>query len=242
MRLSHAIVCYFLCHYAMTSWANGAIDDDRFITYFVDPRQQQLQLVWKKPSGEPYKHFEVIDNALSEQGKTLRFAMNAGIFQQDLTPLGLYIEKGQLQYRLNRRQDAYGNFYIQPNGVFLLDSAGQADIIATTEFVMQDNIHYATQSGPMLVIDKTINPALSPDSNSYRVRNGVGILEDGRLVFVISRGFIRFYDFARYFLLLGCQQALYLDGSISKMYLPSQDILQDGTFGPMIIEVGPEQH
>ena len=27
MRLSHAIVCYFLCHYAMTSWANGAIDD-----------------------------------------------------------------------------------------------------------------------------------------------------------------------------------------------------------------------
>jgi uncharacterized protein YigE (DUF2233 family) len=89
--------------------------------------------------------------------------MNGGMYQEVLSSLGLYIEKGETQYRLSRRQQGYGNSYIQPNGVFYLTNSGEGHIVATSEFKPNSEIEYATQSGPMLLVDGEINPNLTKD-------------------------------------------------------------------------------
>jgi uncharacterized protein YigE (DUF2233 family) len=209
----------------------------RFIEHIVDPSQSRLAFYWRDKNKQPYGSFQNLKAALATDNKTLLFAMNGGIFQKDLTPLGLYIEGGVVKYRLSTRQHAFGNFYIQPNGVFYMTESGQGFIVPTTHFKHDASIQYATQSGPLLLVDGDINPKLISGSTNLRIRNGVGILPDGRLLFAISKGFVNFYDFADYFKQRGCQNALYLDGSISRIYLPHKNILQDGQFGVMIAEI-----
>jgi uncharacterized protein YigE (DUF2233 family) len=43
--------------------------------------------------------------------------MNVGMYHADYAPVGLYIEAAQQQQKLNTVKQAYGNFYLQPNGV-----------------------------------------------------------------------------------------------------------------------------
>lgn len=193
----------------------------RFISYVVDPSKKQLAFYWRDKEEQPYQSFKNLKSILEKQNKTLVFAMNGGIFQEDYTPLGLFIEKGIVKRRLNSRQDAYGNFYIQPNGVFYIDKTGRALIISAENFRHNASIEYATQSGPMLLVDGNINPKLRKGSTNFRIRNGVGLLPDGRLLFAISKGFINFYDFADYFKRKGCLNSLYLDGTVSQIYLES---------------------
>ncbi|HUN01510.1 MAG TPA: phosphodiester glycosidase family protein, partial [Niabella sp.] len=46
---------------------------------------------------------------------------------------------------------------------------------------------------------------------------------------------VNFYDFVRYFQQLGCKNALYLDGAVSRMYLPEKYRMDyDGNFGVII--------
>ncbi|HXB14083.1 MAG TPA: phosphodiester glycosidase family protein, partial [Bacteroidia bacterium] len=72
-------------------------------------------------------------------------------------------------------------------------------------------------------------------SKNLNIRNGVGILPDGKVVFAMSKSEINFYDFAEYFKNLGCRNALYLDGFVSRAYLPEQNWIQtDGDFGVLI--------
>ena len=61
----------------------------------------------------------VSDNLATEVegGRPVVFAMNAGMFQPDLSPVGLFIERGQELRPVNRR-GGKGNFNLQPNGVF----------------------------------------------------------------------------------------------------------------------------
>jgi uncharacterized protein YigE (DUF2233 family) len=67
------------------------------------------------------------------------------------------------------------------------------------------------------------------------IRNGVGILPDNKVVFAMSKNEITFYDFAKYFQSLGCKNALYFDGIVSRMYLPEKKWTQtDGNFGVMV--------
>ena len=62
-----------------------------------------------------------------------------------------------------------------------------------------------------------------------------GLLPDGKVIFALSKSPINFYDFAKYFQNLGCKNALYLDGAVSRTYLPSKNWVQtDGNFGVMI--------
>jgi uncharacterized protein YigE (DUF2233 family) len=51
----------------------------------------------------------------------------------------------------------------------------------------------------------------------------------------MSKEEINFYDFAAYFQHMGCKNALYLDGLVSRTYLPDQKWVQtDGNFGVII--------
>jgi uncharacterized protein YigE (DUF2233 family) len=82
---------------------------------------------------------------------------------------------------------------------------------------------FATQSGPMLVIDGAIHPAFIVNSTDRKPRNGVGVSSPTQVHFVITQGWVNFYDFARFFRDgLGCNNALFLDGGqASGLYAPA---------------------
>ena len=87
----------------------------------------------------------------------------------------------------------------------------------------------------MLVINFKIHPDFKEGSTNLNIRNGVGILSDNSIVFAMSKEPINFYDFANYFKSLGCKNALYLDGLVSRTYLPEKKWIQtDGNFGVII--------
>jgi len=158
------------------------------------------------------------------------------MYQTDNSPLGLYIENSKLLTPLNKRSGS-GNFYLKPNGIFYINKDKKAFIETTDDFKFS-NIEYATQSGPMLVINGNIHSTFKQNSVNTNIRNGVGILPDGQVLFVMSKQPVNFYDFAEYFKDAGCKQALYLDGFVSRTYLASQNWIQtDGDFGVMIGEV-----
>ena len=88
-----------------------------------------------------------------------------------------------------------------------------------------------------MVVNGTIHPKLTEGSKNLHIINGVGILPNGNLLFAISKQTINFFDFANFFKINGCQYALYLDGFVSKMYLPQKNWNQlDGKFGIIIAE------
>lgn len=214
-------------------------DSARFYEYRVTPSETTLAIFWRNEKGKPFQTFQNLKTSLLKQNKKLLFAMNGGIFQKDLKPLGLFVGDGQLQYRINLRKQAYGNFYIQPNGIFHVGKDRRAHISQTQYFRMNGTVSYATQSGPLLVINRQINPKLTKGSLNLRIRNGVCTLQDGSVLFAMSKYFVNFYDFAYYFQQQDCVNALYLDGSASRMYLPAKNIEMDGRFGPIIAEVQP---
>ncbi len=88
------------------------------------------------------------------------------------------------------------------------------------------------------MINGKINNAFTKGSENLNIRNGVGILPNGNVVFAMSKKMIFFYDFANYFKYLGCKKALYLDGYVSRMYLPSKSYNDlGGDFGVIIAEI-----
>ena len=200
---------------------------------------EDLRLFQSGPDG-PYGSFAAIDAALEPQGLALGFAMNAGMFHRDLAPVGLYIENGARSARLIT-SDGPGNFGLLPNGVFCAGDRFSV-VESLTYATAKPACRYASQSGPMLVIDGVLHPKFLPESDSLNIRNGVGVSADGlRAVFVISNAEVNFYDFARLFRdHLRLPNALYFDGSISRLYAPQLD-RHDGGFpmGPIVGVVVP---
>lgn len=213
-------------------------DNELIISYVVDTAQEQLRFFYRNEKGENYANFKNLKTHLANHKQQLIFAMNGGMYDNNRSPQGLYIEKGQVITPIDTKQKGYGNFYLQPNGIFYLTKNNKAIIGETSTVSDLKNIKYATQSGPMLVIDGQLHPAFNQGSANIHIRNGVGVLPDGKLLFAMSKERINFYDFATFFQENGCKNALYLDGFVSRMYLPLQDWVQlDGDFGVMIGEV-----
>ncbi|HEV7230206.1 MAG TPA: phosphodiester glycosidase family protein, partial [Bacteroidia bacterium] len=166
--------------------------------------------------------------------QTLLFATNGGMYKPDNSPQGLFIQSGKVLAKLDTASGS-GNFYLKPNGVFYITSGKQAFICNTSSFKDSGQVLFATQSGPILVIDGKIHSGFTRGSKNLNIRNGVGILPDNRIVFAMSKEPISFYDFANYFKSLGCKNALYLDGFVSRTYLPEKKWEQtDGNFGVII--------
>jgi len=213
---------------------NGKVIDDKFISYMVDTKEQDLKLYWKDDKQENFKSIGNLKTWLAKEQKVLVFAMNGGMFKQDNSPLGLFIEDQKTVTPLNTA-NGNGNFYLKPNGVFYITTTDSVAICPTEKFKASEKIKYATQSGPMLVIDGQIHPAFKEGSTNLNIRNGVGILPGNKVIFAMSKTEINFHDFANYFKTMGCKNALYLDGLVSRTYLPSKDWIQtDGNFGVII--------
>jgi uncharacterized protein YigE (DUF2233 family) len=209
-------------------------DEDRFITYTVNPQKQNLQFYWKDDSNRVLKSIASLQNWVATKNQILVFAMNGGMYKQDNSPQGLYIEKQQLLSPIDTASGE-GNFYMKPNAVFYIDTSNKAFICNADSFLFSSSIKFATQSGPMLLQDGQMHYKFKDGSTRLNIRNGVGILPNNELVFVMSKNEINFYDFANYFKKLDCKNALYLDGFVSRTYLPEKKWLQtDGNFGVMI--------
>jgi len=234
-NLFRILVFLILLTFAFTSFIpEQASGNENILSYTTDVKSADLKLYWKNDSAKPFKSILNLKNRLEEKNKTLLFAMNGGMYKEDNSPLGLYIEEGKTLSRLNTFSAA-GNFYLKPNGVFYITANKEAVVCQTPAFPKKEKINYATQSGPMLVIDGEIHKEFKQGSVNLNIRNGVGILPDGRVIFAMSKQPINFYDFAKYFKDLGCKNALYLDGFVSRTYLPEKNWLQtDGNFGVII--------
>ncbi|WP_245585060.1 phosphodiester glycosidase family protein [Psychroserpens burtonensis] len=147
--------------------------------------------------------------------------------------LKAYITRKQI----DTTKEAYGNFYLQPNGIFYITNDHQGIVVKTTDFNNSPSISYATQSGPMLVINGNLHPVFVKNSKNLHIRNGIGILPNGTLLFAMSKNPITLYDFATFFKNRSCKNTLYLDGFASRTYLPKKKWKQeDGDFGIIIAE------
>ncbi|MBX9783104.1 MAG: phosphodiester glycosidase family protein [Chitinophagaceae bacterium] len=216
-------------------------EEASFVSFISDPQKQNLSFYWKDENNIPFKSIQNLKQWLQKRKTHLVFAMNGGMYKEDNSPLGLYIENNKLLKKLNTLKGT-GNFYTQPNGVFYITDNSKAVICKTDDFSYHANIKYATQSGPLLLTDGKINPLFKEGSANLNIRNGVGILPDGNLIFSISKKEVNFYDFAIFFKSLGCKNALYLDGFVSRMYLPEKNRTQlDGNFGVMIAVIQKEK-
>jgi len=206
----------------------------KVISYVVDAKSQDIHFYWKNDSGKIIRSIQGLKTFVESKSYKLLFAMNGGMYNRDNSPQGLFIYRNQTLVPLDTASGE-GNFYLKPNGVFYITSDNTPVISSTDNFKFDKGIKYATQSGPMLLIDGHIHPAFKQGSANLHIRNGVGILPDNRVVFAMSRIKVNFYDFASFFKDLGCKNALYLDGYVSRTYLPEKNWIQtDGNFGVII--------
>jgi uncharacterized protein YigE (DUF2233 family) len=205
-----------------------------YIGYEADPQKEKLRFYLRDDQGNFLKTLAALNNHVTSKNETLLFAMNGGMYQKDGMPQGLYIEQRKIIKPIEL-DTGYGNFYLKPNGVFIIDTNNIASILVSENLTTTSHISYATQSGPMLVVEGIINNKFAKDSKNLNIRNGVGILPNGNPIFAMSKQEVTLYAFAQYFIEKGCKQALYLDGAVSKTYAPDQNWVQtDGDFGVMI--------
>jgi len=164
--------------------------------------------------------------------------MNAGMYDEEGRPIGLYIEQGERQRRVNLR-DGPGNFHMKPNGVLTVAEDGSVAILTGEAYARSppQRTMWATQSGPMLVIGGRLHPRIAPDGESRLIRNGVGVSDPRTAWFVIADDPVSFGRFARFFRdVLKCPDALFFDGSVSSLWDPAAGRRDShAPLGPMAI-------
>jgi len=180
----------------------------------------KLRLYWQDEAGQPFRRLDRLAAWLKGQGRALAFGMNAGMYHADASPVGLLVIDGRELAPLNL-SNGQGNFFLKPNGVFLVDSQGPRVIDAVDYAGLRGGVRLATQSGPLLLKNGEIHPSLSPNSASRYIRNGVCAL-GSQAVFVISERPVTLHEFASHFRdALHCREALYLDGAVSSLHSPT---------------------
>ena len=202
--------------------------------------RQTVRLNWLRPDGQPYARLSSLPEVDKTSKRKLAFAINAGMFHADLSPVGLYVEGGREVKKANTNKGP-GNFHLKPNGVFFI-ARGVAGVLETNAYLKRRPAsEIATQSGPMLVIDGKLHPRFIRAEASRKYRDGVGVRDGRTATFAVSEDEVSFAQFGRFFRdVLKCRNALFLDGgSAPALYVPGQG--RAGNFlplGPMLVVYG----
>ncbi|MER8973766.1 MULTISPECIES: phosphodiester glycosidase family protein [unclassified Mesorhizobium] len=189
-----------------------------YVACEIDLRRYDVGVFHAGLDGKAFGSLDKFDKAMADQGRTVLLAMNAGMYHQDLTPVGLLVEDGQEKAPINVA-DSGGNFFLKPNGVFLVRKDGKAAVMETNAYAAaRPDVMFATQSGPMLVIDGGLHPRFEQNGTSRYIRNGVGVRDENTVVLAISRSEVSLGSFARLFRdALDCPNALFFDGVVSAL-------------------------
>lgn len=217
-----------------------ASDPPRVTLIRVDASRAHLRLFLRDAAGRPYRSFDRLDEDLRAHGHRLVAALNAGMYQSDLSPVGLLVVDGRTLHPLDTTTGR-GNFYLQPNGVFVVTASG-ARIVRTDDYASAPpaDVVQATQSGPLLLVHGALAPAVAasphdPAKATRYTRNGVCVDGDA-VTLAIADTPMTLREFALYLRdHAGCRAALYLDGAISKLFdrRTGRDD-RDGDMGPIL--------
>jgi len=143
----------------------------------------------------------------AEHSKAL-LSINGGFFDRQFKPLGLRINNKRLENPL-KRISWWGIFYIKNNKPYIAN---------IRHFNPDNDIDFAIQSGPRLIIKKKI-PSLKP---GYADRSALGITADGKVIILVSTNAAMTTKELAYRLKsppLSCTDAINLDGgSSSQIY------------------------
>ena len=211
-EISHAGADHIVCSYATT---------DVSVRLYLNNQQ-----------GQPYARLSALQSALEQPALML---MNGGMYHDDLAAVGLYVENGTRRKKISTK-GGFGNFHLLPNGVFWV-KGDQLGVTETTKYIARKlKPDFATQSGPMLVIDGKLHHRFLKDSDSLKIRNGVGVSKDGKMIhFVMSKRSVSFWDFGKMFQeRLKTPNALYLDGTVSAIRTKQYQRGGWRQLGPMI--------
>lgn len=217
-------------------------NDKIFCAYIVNKDNDDINFHYKTAQDQNFSTLEKVKEKLETDTLTkVRMITNGGMYSPNNEPQGLYIENFKELKSLDIDNPKDGtNFYMMPNGVFYVDSLNNFGVLTTELFqnkrINSVPIKHATQSGPMLLINGSLHPNFVKNSKNEKIRSGVGVTQDNKLVFLITNDDCNFYDFASCFQdIFNCKDALFLDGAISKMYLDKITTnYTNGFFVPMI--------
>ncbi len=221
---------------AAPSDCREVVFEDAALTHCTaDPAKHRITMVNAPAGGQPYGTLSAFDATVDPA--TIAFAMNGGMYGDDMKALGYYVENGKRLSELDRSAGE-GNFYLKPNGVFFGNAGGGWRVLGSNTFfnTVGDRPQFGTQSGPLLVIDGKLHPEIQDNGPSKAIRNGVGVDSKGAAHLVISRGPVSFGQLARYFRdEIKVANALYLDGSVSSLWDPATARQDKGRVGPIIV-------
>lgn len=207
----------------------------RYTVCRVDLSREKLELFLNDEKRVSFKRFATLENWLAKRNQQLVFGMNAGMYHANFAPVGLFVANGVQMTPVN--VDAgQGNFFLKPNGVLLI-TAGGAQVVESSQVAgVREKVKLATQSGPLLVLNGKLHPVFKAGSENRLFRNGVGVKTPKEVAFAISEEPVNFHEFARLFRdQLSCQNALFLDGTVSSLHaaeLKRSDFRMD--LGPII--------
>lgn len=213
-------------------------EDIPFTHCIADPGKHHIAMVNLGPDKQPYGSLSAF--ATSVDSETIAFAVNGGMYGDDLKPVGYYVEKGERLSELDRSSRPEGDksdFYMKPNGVFF-GSGGSWRVLGSNTFfeTVADRPEFGTQSGPLLLIDGKLHPEIQDNSSSTAIRNGVGVDASGKAHFVLSDAPVSFGQLGRFFHdELKIASALYLDGQVSSLWDPASGRQDRSQVGPIIV-------
>jgi uncharacterized protein YigE (DUF2233 family) len=215
-------------------------DVDGVTYHILHAKPADVRVVWKDSQGRQIETFPQTTAYLTGLGDTPDTVMNGGIYEPGGIPSGLLIQDGRELHPLNRR-DGKGNFFLKPNGIFLIGDKGAA-VIDSTEYPPAGmKVTHAVQSGPLLLRNGKIHPQFRAGSENRLHRNGIGVTKDGTVILAMtdfrSPKYPNLHEFATLFASLGCADALFLDGDISQMRSGEALSKESSPFGSFIAVV-----
>lgn len=213
---------------------------DGVVYWVLTCRPESVRVVWKDGEGKNLRTLPEAVGVVEGRGEKVAVVMNGGIFEPGGIPSGLLVQDGKELNPVNRREGE-GNFFLKPNGIFLIGEEGAA-VVKTEEYPLDGMAaRHAIQSGPLLLRKGVVHPVFRAESESRLHRNGVGVTRKGEVVFVMTdfRGklFPNLHEFAMMFRHLGCEDALFLDGDLSQMRWGGDLKKESNQLGAMIVVV-----